>query len=53
MIWKTIEIDERWTETSLNLVYHKDALGAPVPAAFIECLLRHSGAASNVVRQFG
>lgn len=31
VIWKTIEIDERWTLTSLNLVYHKDALGAPVP----------------------
>jgi len=28
VIWKTIEIDERWTLTSLNLVYHKDALGA-------------------------
>jgi len=37
----------------LNLACHKDALGAPVLAAFIECLLRHSGAAPSVVRQFG
>jgi DNA-binding transcriptional LysR family regulator len=52
VVWKTIEIDDRWTETSVNLVYHKDALGERIPAAFIECLRRHSCAA-NVVRQFG
>lgn len=53
VVWKTIEIDDRWTETSLNLVYHKDALAERVPAAFIECLRRHSCDASNMVRQFG
>src|SRR5262245_13224354 len=53
VVWRTIEIDERWTETSLNLVYHRDALAERVPAAFIECLRRHSCDASNVVWQFG
>jgi DNA-binding transcriptional LysR family regulator len=52
VVWKTIEADDRWTESSLNLVYHKNTLAERVPAAFIECLLRHSSAA-NVIRQFG
>jgi DNA-binding transcriptional LysR family regulator len=52
IVWKPIEPDDRWTETSLNLVYHKDILTERIPSAFCECLRRHS-AAANVVRQFG
>jgi DNA-binding transcriptional LysR family regulator len=51
IVWKTIDVDERWTETSLNLVYHKDALSQRASAAFIACLRRHSSSA-NVVRPF-
>jgi len=42
VVWKTIDIDDRWTQTSLNLVYNKESLAERVPAAFIECLRRHS-----------
>jgi DNA-binding transcriptional LysR family regulator len=52
VVWRMIETDDRWTESSLNLVYHKDTLAQRVPAGFIECLRRHSSA-GNVVRQFG
>ena len=52
VVWKTIETDDRWTEGVLNVAYHKDILGERIPAAFIECLRRHSCAA-DVVRQFG
>jgi DNA-binding transcriptional LysR family regulator len=52
IVWKPIEGDDRWTETSLNLVYHKDILTERIPAAFIECLRQHSSAA-NVIRKFG
>jgi DNA-binding transcriptional LysR family regulator len=51
VVWKAIEIEDRWTETSVNLVYHRDALAERIPAAFIECMLL-SCEASNVVRQF-
>jgi tripartite-type tricarboxylate transporter receptor subunit TctC/DNA-binding transcriptional LysR family regulator len=50
VVWRMIETDDRWTESSLNLVYHKDVLAERVPAAFINCLRRHSSAA-KVVRQ--
>jgi DNA-binding transcriptional LysR family regulator len=53
VIWKTIEIEERWTECSLKLVYHRDTLAERVPAAFIECMRRHSCELSNVVWQLG
>jgi len=53
IVWKTIETDDRWTESSMNLVYHRDALAERVPAAFIECMRRHSCEVSNIVRQFG
>ena len=52
VVWKRIETDIRWTETSLNLVYHRDVLAEPAPASFIECLRRHSSG-MNVVRQLG
>jgi DNA-binding transcriptional LysR family regulator len=52
VVWKSIETDDGWTETSLNLVYHKDTLAERIPASFIECLRRHSCAA-KVVRPFG
>jgi len=52
VVWKTIETADRWTESSLNLVFYKDILGERVPASFIECLRRHS-ATQNVIRQFG
>jgi DNA-binding transcriptional LysR family regulator len=52
VVWRAIDTDDRWTESSLNLVYHKDTLAEPVPASFIECLRRYSSAA-DVVRQFG
>jgi len=51
VVWKKIEIDDRWTETTLNLVYYKDALNQRLPATFIECLRQHSSAEN--VRQFG
>jgi DNA-binding transcriptional LysR family regulator len=53
VVWKTIETDDCWTATSLNLVYHKDMLAEQVPASFIECLRRHSCDAATVVRRFG
>jgi DNA-binding transcriptional LysR family regulator len=53
IVWKTIEIDERWTESTVNLVYHKEALAERVPAAFIKCMRRHSCEVSNIVWQFG
>ena len=52
VVWKMIETNDRWTETSLNLIFRKDTLAERVPAAFIECLQRHSSAA-NVFRQLG
>jgi len=52
VIWKGIETDDSWTETSLNLVYCKEIMAERAPASFIESLRRHSCAA-NVVRQFG
>jgi DNA-binding transcriptional LysR family regulator len=52
VVWKRIETDVRWTESSLNLVYRKDAVAEPLLASFTECLQRHSPAA-NVVRQLG
>jgi DNA-binding transcriptional LysR family regulator len=52
VVWKAIEADESWTESSLNLVYRKDILADRVPSSFIECLRRFSRAA-NVVRPFG
>jgi len=52
VVWRAIEIDDGVTESSINLVYHKDILAERVPSGFIECLRRYSGAA-NVVRQFG
>jgi len=53
IVWKTIEIEDRWTESSMNLVYHRDALAERVPAAFVECMRQHSCEVSNVVWQFG
>jgi DNA-binding transcriptional LysR family regulator len=50
VVWKKIEIDDQWTETSLNLVYHKDTLNQRLPATFIESL---RSSADNVIRQFG
>ena len=50
--WKAIETEDSWTEASLNLIHRKDVLTEKIPAAFIECLRRHSCAA-NVIRQFG
>jgi len=50
--WRAIEIDDRWTESSLNLVYHKDILAEKVPARFIACLRQRSSEV-NIVRQFG
>ena len=52
VVWKRIEADDRWTESSLNLVYHKDILAERIPASFIACLRRQSAMAS-IVRQFG
>jgi DNA-binding transcriptional LysR family regulator len=52
VVWRTIDTDDRWTETSVNLVCHKDALAEKAVASFVECLQRHT-AASHVVRQFG
>ena len=52
VVWKGIETDDSWTETSLNLVYCKEIMAERAPASFIESLRRHSCAA-NVVRQFG
>jgi DNA-binding transcriptional LysR family regulator len=52
VVWRTIEADDRWTDTSLNLVCHKDILIERAAAGFVECLRRHSTAA-NVIRQFG
>jgi DNA-binding transcriptional LysR family regulator len=51
IVWKTIEIDDRWTMTSLDLVYHKDALAERAPARFIECLRRYSCDVAGVVGQ--
>jgi DNA-binding transcriptional LysR family regulator len=48
VVWKAIEVDERWTETSLNVVCHKDTLTECVPASFIECLRQHSCAVNAV-----
>jgi DNA-binding transcriptional LysR family regulator len=53
LVWKTIKIDERWTETSLNLVYQRHVLEERAPAAFIECLRRHAHDESNVILPFG
>jgi DNA-binding transcriptional LysR family regulator len=50
VVWRMIETEDRWTESSLNLVYHRDILAERAPSAFIECMRRHSSAA-NVVRQ--
>jgi len=43
-VWKTIDINDRWTESSLNLVHHKDTLDERVPAGLIECLQHISNA---------
>jgi DNA-binding transcriptional LysR family regulator len=53
VVWKAIDTDDRWTETSLNLVYHRNILAERIPAAFIGCLRRHSCDAATMVRQFG
>jgi DNA-binding transcriptional LysR family regulator len=42
--WKTIDTEDRWTESSLNLVFRKDILAERIPARFIECLREHSPA---------
>jgi DNA-binding transcriptional LysR family regulator len=52
VIWKAIETDDRWTESSLNLVFYKDTLRERAPASFIECLRLHAST-HNVIRQFG
>jgi DNA-binding transcriptional LysR family regulator len=52
VVWKPIEVDDRWTEISLDVVYHKDVLAERIPAAFIECLRRQSGLAF-MMRQVG
>lgn len=48
VVWKAIETDDRWTESSLNLVFCKDILAERTAASFIECLRQHS----SVIRQF-
>jgi DNA-binding transcriptional LysR family regulator len=50
VVWRMIETNDRWTESSLNLVYHKDILAERVPAVFIDCLRRHVRAA-HLVRE--
>jgi len=52
VVWKAIDVDDSWTRSSLNLVYLKDTLRERIPAAFIDCLRRHS-ISDNVIRQFG
>jgi DNA-binding transcriptional LysR family regulator len=52
IVWKTIEIDDRLTDSSLNLVYHKEAITERLSCELIKCL-RQSSEVSNVVRHFG
>jgi hypothetical protein len=47
LIWKTIDIDDRWTESSLNLVYHNDILHERVPTGLIERLQHTANAAAG------
>jgi len=47
LIWKPIEVDASWTETSLNLVCFKDTLLEPVAASFIACVRRHACTAKS------
>jgi len=49
VVWKTIDCDERWTRSSMNLVYHRDSSVERIPAAFIDCMKQHFRQTSNVV----
>jgi DNA-binding transcriptional LysR family regulator len=53
VVWKIIDIDERLTESSVHLVYHKHALREPAVATLIDCLRRRACEPTNLVRQFG
>jgi DNA-binding transcriptional LysR family regulator len=35
VVWKTIDIDERWTSSSIVMVYRKETLDEIVPASFV------------------
>jgi len=41
VVWKTIDVDDRWTETSLNMVHHTDVLADLATASLIESLRQH------------
>ena len=49
IVWRTIDCDERWTASSMNLVYHRDSLAEQRPAAFIDFLKQHFRRTSNVI----
>jgi DNA-binding transcriptional LysR family regulator len=48
VVWKAIEIEDHWTDLSLQLVHHRDALKERAPASFIACL-RQYASPGNVV----
>ena len=52
VVWKMIETDDRWTESSLNLVFHRDILAEPASRR-LHRLSATTLLAANVVRQFG
>src|SRR5215471_18257729 len=51
VVWNGIDVDDRWTESSLNLVYRKDALAEQGLAGFIHCVQRHA-CVDDIVRKF-
>jgi hypothetical protein len=42
VVWKTIDIDDRWTSSSIVMVYQKEALEEPVQASFIKYVRQSS-----------
>jgi hypothetical protein len=49
IVWKTIDVDERWTECSLNLVHRRDIAAERATAAFIACVRQHTSAPRGIL----
>ena len=42
VVWKDIDMDERWTASSIVMLHHADALNEELPARFISYVKRYS-----------
>jgi len=49
VLWKKIDTDDRWTNSSMNLVYHGDTLAERAAARLVEYLRQRSGEAPRSV----